>query len=262
MELPMLVKDLREAYRQFTTGVALITTHGRKGPNVMAAEWTFNVSYDPFLISVHLDPGEATHEAIVETGEFGVNMVAEDQVAAMAFAGHFSKYDAEKLSSELFDTYPGARTGVPMIRGCLLNAECRVVQRVTMGDHTAFVGEVLEFSVDNSKRPVVLHRGARRVGPRVHRRMVLAVAGKLTGKSTEKKIAAVGELMAPRRAAKRIRMILLSPEGSVVSRTEARTGAGGDFTAEFRLPGCAAPGVYTLVATYRGAEGRARVPVK
>ncbi len=106
-----------EAYRLFTTSVALITTAGRRGPNVMAAEWTFNVSYEPFLISVHIAPDEATHEAIVETGEFGVNLVAEEQRVAMAFAGHFSRLDVDKLSSEAFETYPAKRIRAPMISG-------------------------------------------------------------------------------------------------------------------------------------------------
>jgi len=34
--------NVDEAFRQFTTTVAFITTHGSRGPNVMAAEWTFN----------------------------------------------------------------------------------------------------------------------------------------------------------------------------------------------------------------------------
>ena len=94
----MASTDLNDAFRLFTTTVGFITTNGRRGPNVMAAEWTFNVSYDPFLISVHVAPGEATHEAIVETGEFGVNLVAEHQRVAMAFAGHFSQHEVDKVS--------------------------------------------------------------------------------------------------------------------------------------------------------------------
>ena len=79
---------LRDAYRAFTTSCAWITTHGSDGPNVMAAEWAFNVSYDPFLILVAIDPANRTHDLILESKEFGVNLIPEDQVTAMAFAGH------------------------------------------------------------------------------------------------------------------------------------------------------------------------------
>src|SRR5512136_2907530 len=123
----MSMESLRDAFRAFTTTCALITTDGPRGPNVMAAEWTFNVSYRPFLILVAIDPANATHDIILESKEFGVNLVSEDQTAAMAFAGHFSKAEVDKLSSERFETYPGQTIHAPMIRGALLNAECRLL---------------------------------------------------------------------------------------------------------------------------------------
>jgi len=166
----------RDVFRLFTTGVALITTAGRRGPNVMAAEWTFNVSYDPFLVSVHIEEGEATHAAIVETGEFGVSMCAEEQVVAMAFAGHFTGQETDKMSSEVFETVPGTKIKTPLIRGSLFTAECRVVQRVEMGDHTAFVGEVVAFSIEGERKPIVLHRGAHHLGPRIERGTKVVVA--------------------------------------------------------------------------------------
>ena len=114
--------NLRDAFPAFTTTCALITTDGPHGPNVMAAEWTFNVSYRPFLILVAIDPGNRTHDMILESQEFGVNLVAEDQVAAMGFAGHYSKADTDKLSSEAFDTFPAKHIRAPLIRGALLAA--------------------------------------------------------------------------------------------------------------------------------------------
>ena len=115
------------AHRAFTTTCALLTTDGASGPNVMAAEWTFSVSYDSSLILLLVDPANQTHDMILESSEFGVNLVAENQVAAMAFAGHSSKADTDKLSSEVFETYPAARIRAPMIQGAVLNTECRLV---------------------------------------------------------------------------------------------------------------------------------------
>ncbi|MFQ5837676.1 MAG: flavin reductase [Thermoplasmata archaeon] len=257
----MTPDSLRQAYRQFTTGVSLITTHGTAGPNVTAAEWTFNVSYEPFLISVHIGRGKATHDAIEQTGEFGVNIVAEDQVAAMALAGHFSKRVVDKLSSDLFDTYPAKRIKAPLIRGCLLNAECRVVQQVAMGDHTAFVGEVVEFTVDGSRNPVILHKGARRLGARIRRRADVTVAVTPMQAARGAGITATGELMAPSRAFKKIHIRLIDPKGIEIVEREALTGAEGYFSADLAIPAEAPSGVYVILARYRDAEGSARLRV-
>ncbi len=253
--------DLREAFRKFTTTVGFITTHGPRGPNVMAAEWTYHVSYRPFLVSVHIASDSATHEAIIETGEFGVNLTADDQVLAMGFAGHFSKHEIDKLSSEVFETYPAKRIKAPMIKGCLLNAECRLVQRIPMGDHTAFVGEVIEFSVDGSKGPVVLHRGAHRLGARLRRGARVVVAATPMEAAPGARIVAAGEFTAPKRSSKLIRVAVLGPNGEPVAEATTKTGEDGYFTTEVSLPGELEPGDYTVVARHRAAEGKARLKV-
>lgn len=253
--------DRREAFRRFTTGVALITTQSRRGPNVMAAEWTFQVSYDPFLIAVHVAPGEATHEAIAETGEFGVNVLGEDQVDAMAFAGHFSKHSVDKLTSTLFDAYPATKIRAPLLRGALLNAECRVVEQLDLGDHTAFVGEVVAFSLDGSKDPIVLHRGARRLGSRIERRPVVAVAatpGKVGPGGT---VRAAGEFMAPDGGRKALTLALRDAQGREVASGEAVTDVYGAFEAHLVLPADAPQGAYLLVAVHGEIQGSARLRV-
>lgn len=261
MGLPMAEDDLRAAYRQFTTGVALITTRGSDGPNVMAAEWTFNVSYEPFLVSVHIHPEEATHAAIGETGEFGVNIVADDQVVAMGFAGHFSRHEVDKLTSDVFETYPATKIGAPLVRGALLNAECRLVQQVTMGDHTAFVGEVVAFAVDGSRRPIVLHRGARHLGPRIERDVTVAVAATPRRLAPGSTVRAHGELTAEEREGQRAVLRVEAPDGTPLDTREVATNRRGRFRGDLSVPEDAAPGRYVLRARCQGAEGTARFQV-
>jgi len=251
----------RDAYRAFTTTVALITTNGPKGPNVMAAEWTFHVSYDPFLISVHIDPENVTHGEILAAGEFGVNLVAVDQVAGMAFAGHFSKADTDKLSSEAYETYPAEKIGAPMIRGSLLNAECRLVQHVPIGDHTAFIGEVVEFSVDPSKEPLVLHKGSRRLGERILRSPAVVVAATPAHAARGSKIIVAGELTAPERANRALRVEILPPNGGAPLLLDSETDPYGRFELSVSLRADAHPGGYAVRVASGEVEGRARFEV-
>jgi flavin reductase (DIM6/NTAB) family NADH-FMN oxidoreductase RutF len=257
----MGASDPDVAYRLFTTSVALVTTNGPRGPNVMAAEWTFNVSYEPFLILVSIEPGEATHEAIAETGEFGVNLLAEEQVVAMGFAGHFSKHDTDKLSSELFETVPATRIRAPLLKGCLLTAECKLVQRVEMGDHTAFVGEVVAFTVDPRKRPVVLHRGAHALGARIPRPPAIAVAATPMDAPHGGTVTVDGELTGPDRATRPVALAIVDAGGTTRATAEARTDAYGYFQATVELPPSVHAGPYAVVATSGEATGRARLVV-
>lgn len=151
-------------HRYFATTVGLITTGGKWGQNVMAAEWTMHVSYEPMLvaISIHDSP---TLWNIKETGAFGVNIASDDQSALVNIAGGYSGTEIAKLSIPgTFKTYKGSMN-VPMIRGCALCCECKVVSVQDVGDHVLVIGEALSAAFDEKKFPLIYTRGNyRRLG--------------------------------------------------------------------------------------------------
>ncbi len=256
----MTSQDLREAFRAFTTTCALITVHGPRGPNVMAAEWAFNVSYRPFLIAVHIDRANVTHDEILAAGEFGVNLVSEEQAAAMRFAGHFSKADTEKLSSAVFDTYPGKRIRAPMVRGSLLNAECRLVQHLPIGDHTAFIGEVVEFSVDPEPRPLVLHHGSHRLGEKIDRRPGVVVASTPDRARAGQSVRIAADLSTPH--AGPWTLALVAPDGTERSLQRLEPDGQMTFETAVTIPADTPPGIYSVVARGGELEGSAHLRIE
>ncbi|MGH9922353.1 MAG: flavin reductase family protein [Nitrososphaerales archaeon] len=149
--------------RYFATGVGLITSTGRNGPNVMAAEWTLHISYDPMLIAVFIHKGEATYENIMQTREFGVNMSTDQQTNLVNISGGYSKKEIDKLGlGNLFKLYRAHYIKAPMIKDCIINAECKVVKRYNIGDHTAVIGEVVHAKFDKTKSPLIYHKGTYR----------------------------------------------------------------------------------------------------
>ncbi len=258
----MSSENLRDAFRAFTTTCALITTDGPKGPNIMAAEWTFQVSYHPFLVLVSIDPANLTHDMIRASKEFGVNLVSEDQVAGMAFAGHFSKTDTDKLSSELFETVPGKVIKVPMIRGALLAAECRLVQEIPLGDHTGFLGEVIAFTVEPDAQPVVLHHGSRHLGDRIQRAPGVAVSVTPMRASPGQAIEVAGQLTAAERAGVEVSLVADGPSPVPLLAGPVRSSGDGEFRMAATVPLNALPGTYVVSARAGTAEGRARFEVR
>jgi len=128
----------------------------------MAAEWTHHISYAPSLIVVNIRSDDATAENINETKEFGVNLAAEDQNILCSIAGKYTGKQVDKISifKELgIVFYKAKKIKAPMIKGAAMNAECRLVKQEALGDHTMFVGEVVEISADENIRPLVYHNG-------------------------------------------------------------------------------------------------------
>jgi flavin reductase (DIM6/NTAB) family NADH-FMN oxidoreductase RutF len=146
-------------HRYFATTVSLVTTNGKRGRNVMAAEWTMQVSYDPMLIAVFVHDSP-TYWNIKETRVFGVNIASDDQAELVNIAGGYSRTEIDKLTiPHTFKTYQASHIDVPMVKECALNAECRVAEIEKMGDHIMVIGEVVSAKFDEKKLPLIYTRG-------------------------------------------------------------------------------------------------------
>ena len=94
----------------------------------MACEWTHHISYKPGLIAVSLGHTKATVENIRTSKEFGINLCASDQSVLASVAGGYTgaKYNKVNALKELgFEFYKAKRITSLMIKGAVLNIECR-----------------------------------------------------------------------------------------------------------------------------------------
>ncbi len=151
-----------EKSSKFITNVGLITSDGPFGTDVMACEWTHHVSYRPGLIAVCIHPDKATHKNIKQTNEFGVNLCSTDQSIMSSIAGGYSGKEYDKIGAlkELgFEFYSAKSIATLMIKGAAANFECKLQKEIVLGDHTAFVGEVVEGSNSPEKPPLAYHNG-------------------------------------------------------------------------------------------------------
>ena len=146
----------------FITNVGLITTHGIHGHNIMACEWTHHLSYKPALIGISVSPRHATHDHIKTTKEFGVCIASKDQSVLSSIAGKESGkiVDKIKIAEELgFKFSPAKNINAMMIEGASVNLECKLHQEILLGDHTFFVGEVIEGGFNPEAKPLAYHAG-------------------------------------------------------------------------------------------------------
>ena len=146
---------------QFITNVGLVTSNGPYGNNIMACEWTHQVSYKPGLIAVCIGLNKATLENIQKTMEFGVSICSTDQNVIASVAGGNSGKNIDKISSlkELgFKFYKAKKINVFMVEGAVLNLECKLFKEIELGDHIMMVGEVLEASLNKNKEPLAYHK--------------------------------------------------------------------------------------------------------
>ncbi|HLC64864.1 MAG TPA: flavin reductase family protein [Candidatus Nanoarchaeia archaeon] len=147
--------------RKFVTNAGLITTNGPFGSDVMAAEWTHHVSYAPSLMVVCVYSHHVTHPNIMKSREFGINLCSASQSIVSSIAGGSSGKDVDKiavLKGMGVEFYKGKKINALMVKNAAMNAECKLHKAIELGDHTMFVGKVVEISASD-ELPLIYSNG-------------------------------------------------------------------------------------------------------
>jgi flavin reductase (DIM6/NTAB) family NADH-FMN oxidoreductase RutF len=157
----------RGVWRQTLTSVALVTVSADGRDNVMACEWATMVSHAPLCFAISVHQSNATHDLLIEAGEFGLSFCSDAQAHLSNVSGSHSLHDVDKWQLTDFPTYSAKRIGAPMIDDAVLNVECRIVGTHQLG-HTLFIGEAVWARYDPARSPLIFHGGKYfRVGPQV-----------------------------------------------------------------------------------------------
>ncbi len=142
----------RDMIGRFASGVTVITTTADDGDHGTTASAVSSLSMDPPMLLICLNKTSDTKTAILESGVFGVNILAEhqDQIAYK-----FARKGQDKF--EGVEVLRG-RTGIPLIENALAHLECEVNETVTGGTHTVFLARVKEAS-GTEGAPLTYFRG-------------------------------------------------------------------------------------------------------
>jgi len=142
--MPIDALTFRNVMSQFAAGVTVVTMRHDEQVRGMTANAFCAVSLDPPLVLVCVVNGGTTNALLRAAGHFAVNILREDQER---LSDRFAGRSADERG--FFDDIPlrESVSGAPVFWECLAYADCRVVSIHEAGDHTIFVGEVLDGDV-------------------------------------------------------------------------------------------------------------------
>jgi len=119
----------------------ILGTHLNDKPNFMALDWVTRVNYKPVMMGAGVNKGNASHDAIMDTGEFSINIPTVDMVGVTDYVGIVSGKKTDK--SSLFRVFYGELKKAPLIEECPLRIEFRLVQTVDLPTNSFFIGEMI-----------------------------------------------------------------------------------------------------------------------
>jgi flavin reductase (DIM6/NTAB) family NADH-FMN oxidoreductase RutF len=143
---PIEAQDYREVLTRFATGVTVVTTIDDSGEGPQPWGTTVNsftgISLDPPLVMVSIGRERSIHPIIERTGRFGVNVLAEGSEAISdCFAGAPSPLPRSAFCNA---DYSLGRAGLPVLDQAIAYLSCDVDRIIEAGDHTIYLGQVIE----------------------------------------------------------------------------------------------------------------------
>jgi flavin reductase (DIM6/NTAB) family NADH-FMN oxidoreductase RutF len=132
--------------------VLLVGTYGEDGTaNAMACAWTAVCSHKPLCVGIAVRQSRLTYANLEKKKAFTLNVPNTSQAASVDYLGTVSgAKQPDKLSIANLQTEKGTKVDAPLITSCPVNLECSLVNRMELGSHTWFVGEVMETHVDEA----------------------------------------------------------------------------------------------------------------
>jgi flavin reductase (DIM6/NTAB) family NADH-FMN oxidoreductase RutF len=119
------------------------STDGGARRNGMTTNWVTQLSFDPKWVGVGIERDALTHELIETGGVFSVCLIDRED---RAIVRKFTKPVEVDGAAQTLNGFPYVEraTGAPILARSVAFLDCAVRDRMEVGNHTFFAGEVLD----------------------------------------------------------------------------------------------------------------------
>lgn len=137
--------DKKTALRMIPYGLYVLTGRAPDGRIAAATvNWVTQVAFEPPLVVVGVKVGSGPHEIIQAAGKFVLNILGKGQQAAAYAFFKTVMPEGNTIGGEPFRI---GSAGAPILERAPAYVECSLVETLEKGDHSIFVGEVIDAGV-------------------------------------------------------------------------------------------------------------------
>ncbi|MET0913739.1 MAG: flavin reductase family protein [Acidimicrobiales bacterium] len=124
-------------------GLYIVGSRAGERRNGMTINFVSQVSMNPKLMGIGVEAEAVTHQLITEGGIFALNTISREDRAIVRKFTKPVEVDAEASTLNGFPFHDGL-TGAPILDQAVAYVDCEVRQALDLGDHTLFIGEVVD----------------------------------------------------------------------------------------------------------------------
>jgi flavin reductase (DIM6/NTAB) family NADH-FMN oxidoreductase RutF len=157
IEAEVTASDFRNAMRQLTGGVSVITAGKGRDISGMTVTSVSSLSVDPPSLIVSLNREASSWPLVKRYGFFGVNILTSDQIdIAERFTGKGGLKGADRFTGARWTT---RASGVPLLADALAAIDCEVEDVVERHSHVIVIGRVLDVAVSTRTAALAYWQG-------------------------------------------------------------------------------------------------------
>jgi flavin reductase (DIM6/NTAB) family NADH-FMN oxidoreductase RutF len=140
-------------FQRLIQGVYVIGVAHAEVRNAFTAAWVMQVSFNPLLLALSINPHHSSYGLLKQSRTFSVNVLRKGQLELAAHYGQPAH--ADKLALTQWTT---GRAGTPLLDEALAWFECQVVGQHPAGDHVLVLGKVIDGRLLDSKAEPMAYR--------------------------------------------------------------------------------------------------------
>jgi flavin reductase (DIM6/NTAB) family NADH-FMN oxidoreductase RutF len=148
--------QISKAYTLMESGpVVLVTTNDRKKNNIMTISWTMVMDFTP-IFAITTGPWNYSFSALSKTKECVISIPTVDMLDKVIGIGTCSGANTDKFEKFMLTPLKGKNVKAPLIKECLANIECKVVDIIKKYNIVVLEGVAAYFD-DSRKVKRTLH---------------------------------------------------------------------------------------------------------
>lgn len=137
----------KTALRMIPYGLYVMTAENDGEIAAATVNWVTQTAFEPPLVVVGVKADSGAHEIVKKSGSFALNILGKGQQGpAFAFFKPVEK-DGNTINGE---AYTAGTTGSPVLESVPAYVECTLERTVENGDHSIFVGKVVNAVVQKA----------------------------------------------------------------------------------------------------------------
>ena len=136
----------KSVLRMIPYGLYVLTSESEDGDIAAATiNWVTQASFDPPLIAVGVKADSGAHEIIKKSKVFALNYLNKKQQGMAYMFFKTLEREGDSIGGEKFTI---GSYGGPLLTNAAAYLECKLVDTIERGDHSIFVGEVVDAGMN------------------------------------------------------------------------------------------------------------------